>query len=254
MRIYLSEELYWQQPVENGGRLLGSRRGKGHSISGRICSSNGLFTFSGDDVYYVIASGGVNGVLPKGVEDIGVVSVEEPRGRGSSGKLRFHFNGHLKHLELDDDPVVGLEDTAQIVLYNPRTIAHLVDSPCSDSEFNAELLRLAELVHLGSSSSCNWRNLTARILDNATAVITHVLNFLTFIMLPLNWAFKGTAVAQHFREWRTIFHSGTGRRRLLPIAIDVILGLAIMAFISRNTNPAEHLLTVTHVSGMGGTI
>lgn len=51
----------------------------------------------------------------------------------------------------------------------------------------------------------------------------------------------------YVKEGNLLTSSLIFRKKLLPIVIDVLLGLGIMLLISRKTNPGDYLLTVTHV-------
>lgn len=178
------------------------------------------------------------------------------RKRLSSGEcLHFTFENHLVLHRTEQD---GGSDSHQIILYNPKTFAHLVDADYKESDLNSELMVLArDLDGFNQRMSNSWfRSLARRSTQKTVDAIARMLTFVSFVLMPLNWAFKNTAVAQHFREWRIIFNGGgTGSRssikKLLPIAIDVLLGLCIMFIIGRNTNPAEYLMTVTHVRYLG---
>lgn len=209
----------------------------------------------GTRIYSIIATGRQKDAIPTHLEDIGQVSTDRNVDKIRENALNFTFNPSRNHLDLvrlhneDDRPV---EETIQLILYNQKSFSHLVDSVYEESEFNSELMHLAKLVSLHRKRSSRAHDLHTRWLNQTVDTISRILGFLSFAVLPLNWAFKSTAVAQHFREWKMIYNSsgarGNSARKLLPIVIDVMLGMAIMWIISRNTSPAEYLMTVTHVS------
>lgn len=126
-------------------------------------------------------------------------------------KVHFSYDRKAKHLSLEGIPDRDLvpEHTTQLILYNKKTFANLSKSSSneSDSEFQTELLHLTDLINLKHRSSI-VRDKSIRIVDNTVELITRMFNLLSFMFVPLNWLFKGSAVAQHFREWRIIFKNG----------------------------------------------
>lgn len=205
-------------------------------------------------IYSIVATTGQKDAIPAHLEDIGEVATDRNVDGISENGLNFTFNPSCNHLDivrLQNDEDRPVEETIQVILYNPKSFSHLVDSVYDESELNSELIHLAKLVSLSRKRSSRAHDLSTRFFHQTFETISGILSFLSFALLPLNWAFKSTAVAQHFREWKMIYNSGArgnSARKLMPIVIDVMLGLAIMWIISRNASPADYLMAVTHVS------
>lgn len=192
---------------EWGGRY------KWNFIGGIFRDSNSLFTFSGSPIYYVIATGQEETSTQTDLEYIGDIDGSTRRGNTRPGILNFKYDRECQHLILersstpDDD---DQESTIQYILYNQKTYTNLVEGSYQDTD-DCELVNLARFVNAGKGSNSRCRTLSVRIVDKTVDVITRILNYLSFVLLPLNWAFKSSAVAQHFREWQIIFKAG-GRR------------------------------------------
>lgn len=174
-------------------------------------------------------------------------------------KPTIHFTKDSKEqgkliLKKVQDPHLDTSNaTVQLVLYNRRTFTHLADSTShKDSEFSAELMHLANLQVSSNKTSSGTCDMPSKSPDRVN-ILTRMVSCLSLALLPLTLMFQKTAVAQHFQEWKIIFKYRGGmshlKRNILPILLDVFLGLIIMIMITQKTNPGAYLMTVTHVSG-----
>lgn len=211
-RIYVPEELYWTEPGGNIQLLGHEGENAGNVLEIRLQSEFDRNLLSGSKIYYIVGQTVDNGASSEGLQVIGTISSSSGPSKRTKQKLNFTFHREENHLILDriSDPEVEIEDTIQLILYNKKKFAHLADTSCKKSEFNSEIFRLSELIRLEQRKRSRIREFSCRIVDKTVQIITVILNLLSFALLPLNWLFKRSAVAQHFREWKIIFRaSGT---------------------------------------------
>lgn len=169
-----------------------------------------LFTFSGCRIYYVITADEQGPGTESGLEFIGEVNEKRRSGRKDSQTLQFKYDKELHHLILErpENPNLYDQESVQYILYNQRTYSTLVESSYDPSDDDSELINLAKLINSEQKRSSRCRELSVRMVDTTVDIITRILNYLSFVLLPLNWSFKSSAVAQHFREWKIIFNGG----------------------------------------------
>lgn len=169
-----------------------------------------LFTFSGCRIYYVIAADEEGPGTQSDLEFIGEVNGRRRSAKKDTETLKFKFDKEVQHLILErpENPNLYDQETVQYILYNQRTYSTIAESSYDTLDDDSELINLAKLVKSEQRRSSRHQELSVRMVDMTVDIITRILNYLSFILLPLNWAFKSSAVAQHFREWKIIYNGG----------------------------------------------
>lgn len=87
------------------------------------------------------------------------------------------------------------------------------DTPVPEAYSNPEIIELANLISSNHQRSPldYW---SSKVLDKSVCYAGKILSYLAFLLVPLNWSFKRTAVAQHFEDWKIVFKAGGSRNSM----------------------------------------